>query len=412
MEQMDFAAYEREWEESLETIVSAGNACEGLDYFIGLAKEYYKPENLKNRHAKVILLDMSFPAEIIRALGVQPLYLPGGSFIAANWAENMVPRDTDSVVKSVLGMLTNREMDLVRKSIVLVPQNCDSMRKFPDMLREYDCTVIPVELPSSKTSENLRSRWENEVRGVTQQLERKLKRRLRTSALRTAWQQSEAAREAYRRLDDVCTHHPGVISGAVRLFIANAYLWETDPQKWISHVNALTDEVCRKKREWKVKPQILVVGSPVYFPNYKLPFLLESLEMDMAVSINPVTAHLLDEIPETALKGRALIGRAAQYNLAADISPAFVENDTLFEYMKKTVREKSINGAILHIVKGQIEYDFEMRRYEEYLEQKGIPIFRLETDYNYQDLEQLRIRLEAFSEMTAHKMMLSEERSA
>ena len=29
----------------------------------------------------------------------------------------------------------------------------------------------------------------------------------------------------------------------------------------------------------------------------------------------------------------------------------------------------------------------------------GIPMFRLETDYQYQDIEQLRIRLEAFSEM-------------
>lgn len=412
MEHTDFTAYEREWEESLETIVSAGNGCKELNYFIELAREYYKPENLENRHAKVILLDMSFPVEIIRAMGIQPLYLPGGSFIAANWAENMVPRDTDSVVKSVLGMLTNRELNLVKKSIVLIPQNCDSMRKFPDMLQEYDCTVIPVELPSSKNSKNLRRRWENEVRGVTQQLERKLKRRLRRSALHAACRQTEAARKAYRRLDDVCVHHPGVISGAVRLFIANAYLWESDPQRWISHVDALADEVCGRKREWKVKPQILVVGSPVYFPNYKLPFLLESLKMDMAVSINPVTIQLLEETPKTSFKSRSLIDRVANRSLEADISPAFVENDTLFEHMKKMVQEKKINGAILHIVKGQIEYDFEMHRYEEYLEQQGIPIFRLETDYNYQDLEQLRIRLEAFSEMTAHKMMLIEERSA
>ncbi len=30
-------------------------------------------------------------------------------------------------------------------------------------------------------------------------------------------------------------------------------------------------------------------------------------------------------------------------------------------------------------------------------------MFRLETDYNYQDIEQLRIRLEAFSEVLAQR---------
>ena len=33
------------------------------------------------------------------------------------------------------------------------------------------------------------------------------------------------------------------------------------------------------------------------------------------------------------------------------------------------------------------------------LSQYNIPVFRLETDYQYQDVEQLRIRMEAFSEM-------------
>ena len=51
------------------------------------------------------------------------------------------------------------------------------------------------------------------------------------------------------------------------------------------------------------------------------------------------------------------------------------------------------------MLKGQIEYDFELGRFEELFEKMEIPVFRLETDYNYQDIEQLRIRLEAFSEV-------------
>ena len=37
------------------------------------------------------------------------------------------------------------------------------------------------------------------------------------------------------------------------------------------------------------------------------------------------------------------------------------------------------------------------------LAEYGIPVFRLETDYQYQDVEQLRIRMEAFSEMLVQR---------
>lgn len=39
----------------------------------------------------------------------------------------------------------------------------------------------------------------------------------------------------------------------------------------------------------------------------------------------------------------------------------------------------------------------------------NLPIFRLETDYNYQDIEQLRIRLEAFGEMLDHRRELRKQ---
>ncbi len=51
------------------------------------------------------------------------------------------------------------------------------------------------------------------------------------------------------------------------------------------------------------------------------------------------------------------------------------------------------------MLKGQVEVDFEMPYYEALFEKRSIPFIRLETDYQYQDVEQLRIRLEAFAEM-------------
>lgn len=66
---------------------------------------------------------------------------------------------------------------------------------------------------------------------------------------------------------------------------------------------------------------------------------------------------------------------------------------------------------VYHVLKGQIEYDFELERFETLFAEYDIPVFRLETDYQYQDIEQLRIRLEAFSEMLTQNRY-KEERKA
>ena len=86
-----------------------------------------------------------------------------------------------------------------------------------------------------------------------------------------------------------------------------------------------------------------------------------------------------------------------------DPSPAYIKNDVMYNHILFLAQKGDIEGVVCHILKGQIEYDFELERIEAMLSEYGIPVFRLETDYQYQDVEQLRIRMEAFSEMLSQK---------
>ena len=63
------------------------------------------------------------------------------------------------------------------------------------------------------------------------------------------------------------------------------------------------------------------------------------------------------------------------------------------------LKDDKIKGIIAHILKGQIEYDYEYKNIEKLTADYKVPLNRVETVYNYQDIEQLRLRLEAFSEM-------------
>lgn len=58
-----------------------------------------------------------------------------------------------------------------------------------------------------------------------------------------------------------------------------------------------------------------------------------------------------------------------------------------------------MQGVIYHVLRGCLVYDYEYQVLEEELGKYGIPIIRVESDYNEEDVEQLRIRIEAFIEL-------------
>ena len=95
-----------------------------------------------------------------------------------------------------------------------------------------------------------------------------------------------------------------------------------------------------------------------------------------------------------------------------DASSAYTKNDVLYDYISNIVKKGGIEGIVYHVLKGQTEYDFELERIENMLAQYGIPVFRLETDYQYQDVEQLRIRMEAFSEMLVQNRIRKVKRAS
>jgi benzoyl-CoA reductase/2-hydroxyglutaryl-CoA dehydratase subunit BcrC/BadD/HgdB len=61
--------------------------------------------------------------------------------------------------------------------------------------------------------------------------------------------------------------------------------------------------------------------------------------------------------------------------------------------------EFKIDGIIYHVLKGCVSYDFELSRVEKTMKERDIPVLRIETDYNPEDIEQLRTRIEAFVEV-------------
>ncbi len=63
------------------------------------------------------------------------------------------------------------------------------------------------------------------------------------------------------------------------------------------------------------------------------------------------------------------------------------------------LKDYRVQGVIYHVLRGCLVYDYEYRVLEEELGKLKIPVIRVESDYNEEDVEQLRIRVEAFIEL-------------
>ena len=68
-------------------------------------------------------------------------------------------------------------------------------------------------------------------------------------------------------------------------------------------------------------------------------------------------------------------------------------------YLMEKVRNAKAEGIIYHVLRGCTPYDFELPMIEKVAREYDIPLLRIETDFSSEDVEQVKIRFEAFVEM-------------
>lgn len=317
----------------------------------------------------------------------------------ASLADYAVPRDTDPVSKSSLGYLLGEDRKVQTRDFIIVPLVSDSSRKVAYILESAGKQVFTVDIPPSKDD------------GAALEYCRQIYRCIH----RLGWITRQAVTEgrlkkahrdisgAYRQLvyfDMLADEKPGVVSGICRMLIFFSYYCTDSVEEWAKRLSMLNGRIKKEQKGEFMgsKGSILIAGSPVYFPNYKIPFLAQEIGFHIAGCADYTNLKaLLKSVPQESesLPFRTLL--KARYQ--ADCSPAYPNNDVYVRAVCQLLSRKKVDGVIYHVLKGQIEYDFELNRLEEIFAKCEVPFIRLETDYNPQDIEQLRLRMEAFAEI-------------
>lgn len=367
------------------------------EYFIELAKQYYTPETLTEIKPKVIVFGTDFPLEIVHSLtGEPPYWIIGGNNAFTAASDEEVPRDTDPVTRAALGQILVMEQ-AKESALVIVPCSSDAQRKTAYFLQKQGWKVVTVWIPAVKdeaTHRGFLSEFEHTIRTVC----RHIGKRYSVFAMNRSAEYMNKIRGSIHDFLEAARKNEEKMPGSLRMAILDSFFMASDLEEWHRNLKILTASLGEGISY--PGPRVLVIGSPIYYPNFKIPSLLTDAGVEICGSIDSRTGQYEDVFEHKQKKGMAAL---AHYYFEHDSSSAFVWNYELMHAIRHYVEETEPDGIIWHVLKGQIEYDFELNRCEAYFEEKNLPVIRLETDYQYQDVEQLRIRIEAFSELLIQK---------
>ena len=416
-------SYQDEYQDVLQRIANDNPDIRGLSYFMDTARQWHTafadevPSLGFRSTPRVVVLGYGIPEQLIYACGATPCHLLGGSHASCAWSDDVMPRDADPVSRSILGYALRLAGRSVAAPLFVVPTTNDSMRKTAYLLKREGHDVLPIDVPPVGASISDQRAWERSLRGLIEGVGRHVGMRATARRLRKANELVGAAKAAMVEFECTCVACDGLLSDEAMLLVLTSYYQTERLAEWTQALDALTKEVATRYDEvgWSIDgaPHVLVIGSPIVFPQYKVPALIHDAGLRVAAAVDAASTARFVELSAQERRGSAvrITSALARKHYSLDSSSAHVVNRSLEQYVEHLLSTRRVDGVICHILKGQIEYDFELARMEPLFERLDIPVFRLETDYQYQDVEQLRIRLEAFAEMLEQRAFVASQAS-
>ena len=374
-----------------------------MSYFDGMA-DYFgeRADELKafnEKGGKVVgTLCYFAPAEVISAFGALPVRMCSGFYETVHPANDLLgDAGLCPLVKSTLGLKMTKASPLFEAcDLLVVPTPCDAKLKIGEILQDV-MDVHMMNVPAIKRGEAARRAWIEEVKNLVRVLERKLGKRLRPEGLKRSIQTYQRAQEAWRRFTKA--RMSGGIWGQDALLVAQVGFYD-DVARWTENVIMLTDELEGRKPVSPDAARIMLAGSPIIWPNWKVPTLIEeSKGLIVSDDLCSSTRTMYDPVVVEEWTMDGMLTAVAERYMMPCTCPCFSPNLEREEVMLNRIKESKAEGVIYHVLRGCHLNSLDATKAEMALRKARVPMIKVESEYDEGDVEQLRIRIEAFIEM-------------
>lgn len=341
------------------------------------------------------------PEELILAANALCIGLCSGADIGIEEAEKYLPRNTCALIKSFVGFKLARVCPYVESCDLLIGETtCDGKKKAYEIFNDFKPTYV-MEIPQMKGSCD-RDLWKSEVSRLKGTIEQRTGVEITGQALAAAITKVNKKRQALQRLSRVRGAAPAPISGLDALLVNQVSFYD-DPERFTQKTNELCDELEQRVKEGigvtgTGAPRILISGSPMALPNWKVPMVIEQ---SGAVVVGEESCigerSTRDLVPENSKTIDEMIDRIVDRYMKIDCA-CFTPNDERLDHIVELARGLKADGVVHYSIQFCSPYSIEAFKVEKRCQEEGIPFMKIETDYSLEDFGQLQTRVQAFLE--------------
>jgi benzoyl-CoA reductase/2-hydroxyglutaryl-CoA dehydratase subunit BcrC/BadD/HgdB len=387
------------------TYLTQENRPDGMNYFNFVVSEVHglriqELDEHKQKGGKVLGTFCVFvPDEVILAANAIGVGLCGGSQFWIEDGEKVMPRNICPLIKAFVGAKVGGTCPYVQSCDMLVGETtCDGKKKAWEILNEY-VPVHVMDLPQMKRNKDY-AMWMDEIKIFIEEVEKLTGNKITVESLKKAIDLCNRKRRALKRLYDFRKYTPSPISGLDSLLISQIAFYD-DPERFTQKLEELCDELEERVKTMKPtgKKRIMITGTPMAIPNWKMHSIVESLNAEIVVEETCTgTRYFENEVSDEGNSIEELVKNLADRYLQINCA-CFTPNEGRCEDILKYTDQYKIDGVLYYNLSFCHTYSVEYGKVEKALKDKGIPVMMIETDYSTEDSGQIKTRVEAFLEM-------------
>lgn len=353
-------------------------------------------ESLKKSGARIVGTFCNMvPVELIYAAGCIPIRLCSGCNEAVKSAEEIFPRDSCSLVKASIGFVVQDHALASICDVIVIPATCDAKKKMGEILDEYK-PVWMMELPQTKDRTVAKKAWLCETNILKNRLEELTKTKITKKKLEGAIRLTHRRHDATRRLLD--KRKSAAISGCDSMLVMNAAFFD-DIGAWTEKTEKLCNEIEETNQEGN-PVRILLTGSPIIMPNFKIPLTFEHFNSIIASDLTCAgTQQLYDPVEVDEWNMEDMMKAISERCLLPSLCPCFIKGEDRIDTLLERIESYRIEGVVYHCTRLCLLFDAESAKIKKAMENNGIPFLYINTDYSKEDTGQLKTRIEAFIEI-------------
>ncbi len=343
------------------------------------------------------------PDEIIVALDAIGVGLCGGTNFSNYAIEGILPANLCPLIRSSVGFGLGKICPYFQSLDLLIGETtCDGKKKAWEILSQYVDMYI-MEIPQCKSRPQAQELFFQELKDLVKKLEDVTGNKITVNNLRSAMEKMQKKRDQISRIYYTRKVDPPPISGKDALLISQITFYD-DPDRQIQMLGKLADELEERVKDKKgvvIKgtPRILIAGTPMAIPNWKLHHIIETSGAIVVVEETCTgTRYFAGNLKIEGKTVDQLLKNIANRYLEINCA-CFTPNNARIQDLKQLVKDYKIDGVILYTLSFCSPYEIEAMTIQNIFKKENIPTIAITTDYSSEDTGQLKNRIEAFVEM-------------